>query len=438
MVSKKLNERLEIFGKFLWNARSEILNILSVIQILLPLRETLKPYATYLWAGAISTMLLALVLMIMNWHSSPPKKPRKALRILLISVFIVLIAVIIPDWRSILPWPRHLSVLVTEFNGLHPEQYGVTMNFYQRLRDATAGMDDVKIDIISDSITVCEGETKARKLGQKHKARIVIWGNYFVTSTDCQLYANYIFLQPPEGIPENTKTGLFTKSLADIDHYVLQTQAGQKMAYLVVLTAGFMNYAGEKYNEAILQFSKAIEISCSSQTVRDPALAYFFRGNAYVLRDTLSQTSALANYDTAATLNHLLFEAWYNRAKVLHSLQRYDEALSSYDSSLSVRHTDHDAWNNRGVVLFELGEFHTALSSFDSAIMYSSNDTLAWYNRGNALDTLSLFSDAVVSYDTALFFNRHFYEAWYKRAKVLMKIRDYQQAESSYTNAIEY
>src|SRR6202451_3394482 len=94
--------------------------------------------------------------------------------------------------------------------------------------------------------------------------------------------------------------------------------------------------------------------------------------------------------------------AYYNRANMLHALDRFDEALASYDRALALRPAYAEVLINRGVTLHALARFVDALASYDAAVVLWPGSDAAFANRGMALHALKRFDEALASFDRAL------------------------------------
>jgi tetratricopeptide (TPR) repeat protein len=94
------------------------------------------------------------------------------------------------------------------------------------------------------------------------------------------------------------------------------------------LNQGLYYLDKERYESAIAEFSKAIEI--------DPGLSdlYYNRGFAYSKAGKLDQ--AIADYSKAIQLNPEDSDSYYNRGLAYHSKKDFDRAIADYTESIRI------------------------------------------------------------------------------------------------------
>jgi tetratricopeptide (TPR) repeat protein len=122
---------------------------------------------------------------------------------------------------------------------------------------------------------------------------------------------------------------------------------------------GQEKFSQQKYNEAIADYSKAIEL--------DPAYvyAYVFRGSSRnVLKD---YDAAIEDVTKAIELDPKYYLAWSVRANAKYGKKDFEGAIADFSSSIEVFPKD----ENRlmlGNVYYRRGITYLAMNKFDSAI----------------------------------------------------------------------
>jgi tetratricopeptide (TPR) repeat protein len=164
-------------------------------------------------------------------------------------------------------------------------------------------------------------------------------------------------------------------------------------------------------------------------------------------------------------------KAWYNKALVLNTLDRYEQAIECFDKAIEIDAIDPKIWNGRGSVLGHLGKYEQAIECFDKAIEIDPNnvgilknkgtalhylakyeqaiecfdkaieidsdDGTIWCGKGISLDYLGKYQQAIECFDKAIEINPNGQDIWYNKGVALDYLRKYEQALTCYNNAID-
>jgi tetratricopeptide (TPR) repeat protein len=135
----------------------------------------------------------------------------------------------------------------------------------------------------------------------------------------------------------------------------------------------------DKYQDAVLHFNRALEISGQRADV------YLQRGNAH--RALADPDAALADFQVAAELNPSLAEA-HNGIALMY-IERRDprHALEELNKSLAVQPTI-DAYYQRGELLEAQGEHQRAIADYDQAIALARDAPYMYRARAMAKEKL--------------------------------------------------
>lgn len=128
-----------------------------------------------------------------------------------------------------------------------------------------------------------------------------------------------------------------------------------------------------KYNEAITEFSKFIEISPNY------AEAYSNRGTAYDEKGNYDQ--AISDFTKAIELNPSYIIAYFNRGNVSAHKGNDDQAILDYTKAIELDPNYADAYNNRGNTYALKHNHDEAISNFTRAIELDPNYAKAYYSR---------------------------------------------------------
>ena len=155
-----------------------------------------------------------------------------------------------------------------------------------------------------------------------------------------------------QAIVENKEPAKYTAN----DWYVLGTDA----------------FFGERYEEALADYTKAIEIK--------PDFADAYNNRGVILGKLERNEEALADYTKAIEIRPDDADNYYNRGNTLDKLDRYAEALADYAKAIELQPNDAYAYNNRGVTLFNLERYEEALADYMKAIEMKPDEARAYQN----------------------------------------------------------
>nr|WP_242037874.1 tetratricopeptide repeat protein [Tolypothrix sp. FACHB-123] len=222
--------------------------------------------------------------------------------------------------------------------------------------------------------------------------------------------------------PEET-----TKEILRIQELIAENNRKFDIQKDLFINLGNLQCAGKDYKQALISFSKALEIQADDY--------YALNNRGYALEKLGSYEEAIASFDKALEIQSDEY-AWYLRGIALEKLGRYEEAIVSFDKALEIQPEFHNVWYDRGIVLRILGRYDEAIASYDKALEIKPDYHEAWNNRGYALGILEVHEEAITSFDKALLIKPDLHEAWYNRGIALRILRRYEQAISSYDKAV--
>src|SRR5208283_1984353 len=109
------------------------------------------------------------------------------------------------------------------------------------------------------------------------------------------------------------------------------------------LNRGLAYEAKEQFDQAIADFSKAIEVNPNSEK------AYDSRGNIYLLKGQADQ--AIADYSKVIALNPKNLKAYNNRAIAFQSKRQFDQAIADYSKIIELNPKIAQAYFYRGLFM---------------------------------------------------------------------------------------
>jgi tetratricopeptide (TPR) repeat protein len=185
--------------------------------------------------------------------------------------------------------------------------------------------------------------------------------------------------------------------------------------------------AQEKYDQALLDYNKAIEI--------DPKIVdtYNNRGNIYQGMGNFDQ--AISDYGRALEIEPLNGEAYYGRANAWLRKGDFAQAIADFNKAIEIRPDNLKAYNDRGNAYFTQRQYDQAISDYTKAIHIDPRDASLYLNRGTVYQAKGEADQALADYtkaieitpgDDILYFNRA--NTWKDKGDLARAIADYTRA----------
>jgi probable HAF family extracellular repeat protein len=165
----------------------------------------------------------------------------------------------------------------------------------------------------------------------------------------------------------------------------------------IYVSRGSDYYHKGQLNEAIAEFSKAIELNPRH------AVAYNARGLAYADQGQYDQ--ALADYTKAIELNPRDALAHNNRGQVYWKKRQYDQALADYTKAIELNPQEDAPYFNRGLMAYNDGQYDQALADWTKVIEINPLYVAAYLNRGVIYYKTAQFDQALADFRKALEIN---------------------------------
>ena len=159
---------------------------------------------------------------------------------------------------------------------------------------------------------------------------------------------------------------------------------------------GNRHYQRQEYNEALVAYSKSIEIS------PDADITYLLRGNVYAA--TGKHLEAIEDYNSAVENLSKISPGvrdtvYFNRGNSKAECRDYEGAIQDYTEAIKLNPSLAQGYYNRGNTYADLYRFQEALCEYDQVTGMISRD--AKFNKGNAFLALGQLSEAQICYQNA-------------------------------------
>lgn len=144
--------------------------------------------------------------------------------------------------------------------------------------------------------------------------------------------------------------------------------------YKVYLDNGIMEFYEGKFESAIENFNKSLELN------KDFSVTYFFRGASY--HSLGEYDEAMLDYTKAIALDPKMTDAYYNRAKVILSrkdIQNPDiqKAIKDLEKSLELDNNFADALYALAAAYKKLEDYHKCLEYIEKLLQISPDHVYA-------------------------------------------------------------
>ena len=382
-------------------------------------------YFTWLWKpensdGKAGLILPALTDKEVHRHKKKEWQRKLVRRLALIGLVMVPLLTIggWGAWVHVQHLPNNnMVILIAQFDGPGGQSNRVTETILRQLREATENYEDVEIIALGQAVTEQAGSAEARRIAEKKKADIMIWGWYGQTADKVPISANFEVLEPPEYFPDdlgNSASGnIQTFEITELNSFKLQTQLSDEMSFLTLFTLGAADYAANNWEEAIDRFDDALRQIDEFSNNLDLVAIHFYRGTSYLYNERFGD--AVTAFDQALDIQPINHQILNNKGLALYELGQYDDAVTAFDQALDIQPIDHLALNNKGNTLYELGQYDEAISAFNQALKIKPDYYEALNNKGVSLDRLGKHDEAISAFNQVLKIKPDSHQALYNK-----------------------
>jgi tetratricopeptide (TPR) repeat protein len=362
-----------------------------------------------------------------------------------------------------------LVVLVTSLDGPDSQRYRITEHLLLELVGSVSHHPDIFVQPLAETVTEPEGSLRARALGERYSADLVVWGWYAVTRTDVLVSVNVenlVLLRSLE-LPSRESYQLYAH-IAEIESFRLQRFVSKGIEASVLALTGILFFQSGDYRKSIERISEVIADVSWAEPQKTLALLYLYRGTSHLyLRDyedsirdlslaiqndpALPQAyenrgisyhnlrdyaKALADYSRAISLDPGIPDYYYNRANIYDNIGKNSEALADYDKAIELNAYFTEAYNNRANVYLNQKDYEKAKAAFDKALMINPRHANAYVGRSSMYIQIGEFAKAIVDCNTAISIDSLSAVAFNNRGIAFYKLGENKKAIADYARAI--
>ena len=185
------------------------------------------------------------------------------------------------------------------------------------------------------------------------------------------------------------------------------------------LGAIYSDYTIGRYNDAILEFKKAIELA------PDLALSHGGLGDAYAhlgrYDDAIAEYQKTIELDPKGAVPHNGLGTVYWR------LGRYDDAIAEYERAIELDPKYAYPHNGLGSVYYELGRYDDAIAEYERAIELDPTNGGFYYNLGNVYLEPDRHEEAIQTYLKAIELKPDYLPAHLALGRIYRELNRYEE-----------
>jgi len=253
----------------------------------------------------------------------------------------------------------------------------------------------------------------------------------------CKIRDDLATLQVISFLPPKTYDAAFNELLIALGLSVNEEVFGRVSEANIKrwLDEGNAHYRANRFEEALVAYERAIQLEPNS------ALAYYNKGR--VLSSLERYQEAQQQYQRSLEIfeeqlgNRADMAKSYHQLGILAYLQGdYQEALATFNQALELNPRDTDTWTQKGATLVNLRRYEEALASLDQALFLDPNLADIWNEKGRVLATLERYEEALATFDQALSLNPKDNDAWTQKGITLINLKRYEEALAAFDHAL--
>jgi tetratricopeptide (TPR) repeat protein len=184
----------------------------------------------------------------------------------------------------------------------------------------------------------------------------------------------------------------------------------------------------KQYNEAITEFSKAIDLNNAYVD------AYVARAQSYEKIDNLELCAK--DYEKALELEPQVVDYIFEAGKVNYRVKNYEKALKFLTETVILDNQHFQAYQFKSFTHIKLGDYKNAIVAIDNALAIQKT-YVGNYTRGVANDSLKNYPQAISDYNKAIGLSPNFEKAYYALSKVYVKNGDLDLAVKNATRSVQ-
>jgi len=178
----------------------------------------------------------------------------------------------------------------------------------------------------------------------------------------------------------------------------------------------------------IIVFSMLFSCATTPKGQQRSSEAKVFLNRGYYFASKDQYDEAISDYTKALEINPRYIEAYNNRGLAYASKGQYDDAISDYNKALKINPRYIEAYNNRGNAHLNKGQYDDAISDYNKILKIESRYAVAYYNRGIAYIAKDQYDQAISDFSKALEILPGFEAAYGNRGRAYYLKKNYDKS----------
>ena len=183
----------------------------------------------------------------------------------------------------------------------------------------------------------------------------------------------------------------------------------------------------KKYDDAIKQFSKAIEL--------DAEYVDAYVGRAKALEAQFKFKKAIEDYQRAATFDEKDESHPYNSARLYNLIDEPKSAIQSANKAISINKKYLEALNEKAAAMISLKQYKNALDVANASIDVKKT-SMGYYYHGLASAGLKDFEKAEYDFGRSVYYDDKFIPGYVELAKTLTVLKKFEEAINNCNKAV--
>lgn len=163
-----------------------------------------------------------------------------------------------------------------------------------------------------------------------------------------------------------------------------------------------------------------------------------FYVNRGLAKEAIKDSTALADYEKALSINPDQASARANIANLKRTLGNSDDAMDEIEKAIESDSSMLHPYLARAFQRMEGGYYKGAIEDYDRALEIDDKNPEIWLNRGIVKEKMNDLKGAFADYTTAIERDEKYVKAWLNRGNVLSKQGRFKEASEDYTVAITF
>lgn len=326
------------------------------------------------------------------------RRMRGAARVFLILLVVVALGAGLQYARD-LKARGEIVVLVSPIEGSGTQSIEITERLAGVLAEPRTERGRVVIRRLGSVVTKEQGSSRARALGHRHRATLVVWGYLEPAGGDARLTGVVETLAPPKSLRFSVGEYVVEGVLAEPDTLVLTRRVADDddLGSPVRLATAALHYRLGAYAEAVRLLHALAD---GEQAVGGRALL-LMRGNASLLAGRHEE--AVRDYTALLQSDPQPAEVHGNLGLAYAALGDHTAAAAEFEAALAYEHEDGTTlYLNRGVSQALRGEHEKAIADYSRVLRLDPRAAKAHMNRGVSRAALGDHERAIEDFSRAL------------------------------------